>query len=100
MTMGDLRTIRAWKDADYRASLLVEEGIKIPESPVGSIELADDDLDPSGGSIPQLTQTSICTTSLACVIAGTIAVSNTVSCNTCETTLWHGTCGASSIGCC
>jgi mersacidin/lichenicidin family type 2 lantibiotic len=98
--MGDLRTIRAWKDADYRASLLVEEGIEIPESPVGSIELADDDLDPSGGAIPQLTQTSICTTSLACVLAGTIAISQTISCATCETTLWHGTCGASSIGCC
>ena len=98
--MGDLRTIRAWKDADYRASLLVEEGTDIPESPVGSIELSDEELDPSGGSIPQLTQTSICTTSWPCVIAGTIALSQTFSCGTCETTVWHGTCGASSIGCC
>ena len=97
--MGDLRTIRAWKDADYRASLLVED-TDVPESPVGSIELADEDLDPSGGSMLQLTQTTICTTSMPCVFAGTIALSQTISCGSCETTLWHGTCGASTIGCC
>lgn len=98
--MGDLRTIRAWKDADYRASLTAEEAIELPDSPVGSIELDDDDLDPSGGSVPELTQTTICATSYPCVLAGTIALSQAFSCATCETTLWHGTCGASSIGCC
>lgn len=98
--MGDLRTIRAWKDAEFRATLEADERVGIPESPVGSIELADDDLDPAGGAVPLLTQTTICATSMPCVILGTIAVSQTISCGTCETTLWHGTCAASSIGCC
>ena len=31
--------VRAWKDADYRASLSAEELAQLPENPVGMIEL-------------------------------------------------------------
>lgn len=98
--MGDQRIIRAWKDVDFRVTL-EGEGAEVPESPVGTIELADDDLGDVAGGMPGIiTQTSICVTSLPCATAGLVAISSTLSCNTCATTLWHGSCGASSIGCC
>ena len=46
------------------------------------------------------TETSICTTSLPCAGAVLVTISNQISCGACDTTLWHGTCAASSIGCC
>ena len=98
--MGNERTIRAWKDLDFRASLDPNEEAALPSSPVGLIDLDDVDLgDPSGGALP-ITQTSICATSLPCATGVIIAVSNTLSCGACDTTMWHGTCAASSIGCC
>ena len=36
--------IRAWKDEDYRNSLSKEELAQLPESPVGEVELSDEDL--------------------------------------------------------
>src|SRR5688500_6139712 len=98
--MGYQRTIRAWKDVDFRASLVADEGADLPASPVGTIELADDDLGDAAGGAPAITQTSNCATTLYCAGAVTIAISNQISCGTCETSLWHGTCGFSSIGCC
>ena len=98
--MGNQQTIRAWKDLDFRASLDPNEGTGLPSSPVGTIELDDADLgDPSGGMIP-ITQTSICATSLGCAATITIAISNQISCGGCEESMWHGTCGFSSVGCC
>jgi mersacidin/lichenicidin family type 2 lantibiotic len=98
--MGDSRTTRAWKDIEYRASL-GDEAEGLAPSPVGTIELDDEDLgETAGGAVAILTQTSICTTSLPCAGAILVTVSNQVSCGACDTTLWHGTCAASSIGCC
>ena len=98
--MGDQQIIRAWKDADFRASLGDGAG-DLPDSPAGTIELADEDIgDQAGGMPPIVTQTSICVTTLPCVTIVAYTVSNAISCGTCETTLWHGTCGASTIGCC
>lgn len=98
--MGDHRTIRAWKDVDFRASLGDDEASGSPPSPVGTIELSDDDLgDTSGGDIA-ITATTICATSLPCGTVVLVTISNQISCGVCETTLWHGTCAASSIGCC
>jgi mersacidin/lichenicidin family type 2 lantibiotic len=99
--MGDSHTIRAWKDIDYRASLDPGVQADLPASPVGTIELADDDLgNAAGGALAAITMTSICATSLPCATGVIIAISNTISCGACDTTLWHGTCAASSIGCC
>ena len=36
--------IRAWEDAAYRNSLSAEERAALPASPVGEIELTDDEL--------------------------------------------------------
>jgi len=97
--MGDHRTIRAWKDLDFRASLDPNEGAALV-SPVGDIELADADLgDVSGGMIP-ITQTSICATSPACMMSIAVGISSQISCGNCAESLWHGTCGFSSVGCC
>src|SRR5262245_41920704 len=101
VAMGDLTTIRAWKDLDFRASLGDASGVEVADSPVGTIELADEDLgDTAGGMIYAATQTSICATTTGCATAILVAISNTLSCGACDTTLWHGSCSASSIGCC
>jgi len=98
--MGDSCTTRAWKDIEYRASL-GDEAEGLAPSPVGTIELDDEDLgETAGGAVAILTQTGICTTSLPCAGAILVTLSNQVSCGACDTTLWHGTCAASSIGCC
>jgi mersacidin/lichenicidin family type 2 lantibiotic len=100
--MGDHRTIRAWKDAEFRASLGDDEAAGLAPSPVGTIELDDADMgDASGGAIAlPFSQTSICTTSMPCAGAIIVTISNQMSCGACDTTVWHGTCAASSIGCC
>jgi mersacidin/lichenicidin family type 2 lantibiotic len=36
--------IRAWQDREYRESLSDEERAKLPENPVGQIELTEDEL--------------------------------------------------------
>ena len=98
--MGDHRTIRAWKDVEFRASL-GDEAVELAPSPVGTIELEDGDLgDAAGGDILIFTETSICTTSVPCAGAILVTISNQFSCGACATTLWHGSCAASSIGCC
>jgi mersacidin/lichenicidin family type 2 lantibiotic len=98
--MGDHRTIRAWKDVEFRESLDDGEAGVAP-SPVGTIELADEDIgDAAGGEMEAITSTTICTTSLPCATAVLVTISNGISCGACDTTLWHGTCYASSIGCC
>jgi mersacidin/lichenicidin family type 2 lantibiotic len=99
--VGHQQTIRAWKDLDFRAALDSDEGANLPSSPVGTIELDDADLgDASGRSMSIITQTSICATSLPCAATIAIAVSNQISCGACDESLWHGSCGFSSIGCC
>jgi mersacidin/lichenicidin family type 2 lantibiotic len=98
--MGDHRTIRAWKDAEFRAAL-GDEAMGLAPSPVGAIELADEDLgDAAGGAVAIITQTTFCATSAQCATLILIGISNQISCGACDTTLWHGTCAASSIGCC
>lgn len=99
--MADLHTIRAWKDEGYRLTLDPQERVAIPPSPAGAIELSDTDLgEVVGGSQLIITQTTVCMTSLPCFTVATIAISQNISCGACDTTLWSGTCYASSIGCC
>jgi len=49
--MSYRKTIRAWKDEDYRLSLSDAERSHLPENPVGSIELTDADLAGAMGGI-------------------------------------------------
>ena len=49
MSKGDI--VRAWKDAEYRASLSAEEQALLPEHPAGAIELADEELARAAGGI-------------------------------------------------
>lgn len=91
-------TIRAWKDADYRETLSAANIAAVP-SPAGTIDLEDDDLGEVAGGAP-ITETTICGTTLGCVVVISIAVSKNISCGSCETTLWSGSCYASSVGCC
>jgi mersacidin/lichenicidin family type 2 lantibiotic len=93
-------TIRAWKDERYRQTLAPEDQAELPISPVGTIDLDDADLGDVAGGEMALTQTTICGTGLGCVTVVVIAISQNISCGACDTTLWSGSCYASSIGCC
>ena len=42
--MSNINLIRAWKDAEYRASLSAEELATLPENPVGMVELPDEEM--------------------------------------------------------
>jgi mersacidin/lichenicidin family type 2 lantibiotic len=81
--MSHQKTIRAWKDAEYRVSLTDDERGALPEHPAGRIELGDLELEGiAGGNIiqgftsfwscppPKPTKeqfcTTPCTTSLVC----------------------------------
>ena len=98
--MQENQIIRAWKDAEFRKTLDPDALTALPPSPVGGVELADEDLgDISGGAIA-VTQTTVCATTWACVTVATIAISKNISCGACDQTLWSGTCAVSSIGCC
>ena len=50
--MTHLDIVRAWKDADYRASLSPAERALLPAHPAGLIELDDADLDRVAGGRP------------------------------------------------
>ncbi len=43
--MSTSKTIRAWRDEDYRLSLSAAERAAIEPNPVGAIELDDNDLE-------------------------------------------------------
>ena len=48
--MSPQQIVRAWKDTDYRAELTSDAAASVPASPVGDIDLADSQLDLSGGA--------------------------------------------------
>jgi mersacidin/lichenicidin family type 2 lantibiotic len=96
--MHDQTTIRASKDADYRDSRSATD-LALAPSPAGTIDLDDDDLGEVAGGAA-ITETSICGTTLGCVVVVSIAVSKNISCGSCDTTLWSGSCAVSSVGCC
>lgn len=50
--MGNVDTIRAWKDEEYRDGLSDFERSRLPEHPAGVVELHDKELEAAaGGSI-------------------------------------------------
>ena len=87
--MSSSNVIRAWKDEDYRLSLSEAERAKLPENPAGLIELSDEDLSDATGA----TTTTAC---LSVITAVTVLASCSGNCDT----VFRGTCGAYTVGCC
>ena len=56
--MSDLKTIRAWKDPEYRESLTAEELSLMPSNPAGLIDLTDSDLAGISGGVSAMTAAS------------------------------------------
>ena len=48
--MSTINTIRAWKDADYRASLSAAELAALPENPAGLVEIPEAEMAEVGGA--------------------------------------------------
>lgn len=70
--MPKINVIRAWKDAEYRASLSASELASLPANPAGPMELRDDQLEMAagGGSFSPR-----CTSCCNCPDTSTIATS-------------------------
>lgn len=49
MSLNVVDTVRAWKDEMYRNSLSSDVQATLPESPVGTLELSDADLEDVNG---------------------------------------------------
>lgn len=98
--MKENQIIRAWKDSDYRDTLDAHELASLPASPIGNVELSDEQLGEIAGGDVEVTQTGICATSLPCFTVATVTISKNLSCGACDVTLWSGTCAVSSVGCC
>jgi mersacidin/lichenicidin family type 2 lantibiotic len=49
--MPNRRTIRAWKDEDFRLSLSEAERASLPQNPAGPIELSDAELGAVGDGL-------------------------------------------------
>jgi mersacidin/lichenicidin family type 2 lantibiotic len=77
--------IRAWKDAEYLASLSLEEQAALPENPAGVLALNDEDLSAASGGYFSVFScpTPLCTTGNFCYSLGQ-----------------GGTCHNWSLGCC
>ena len=68
MTVTDI--IRAWRDEEYRNSLSEEQRAMLPESPIGMVELSDEDLDVVAGGTHLCTNTCRCTHHVSCYTVG------------------------------
>ena len=62
----NIDVIRAWKDSSYRANLSEAELVQLPESPVGRIELTDDELKAVCGALAQTGGGGISSIGLGC----------------------------------
>ena len=58
--------IRAWKDADYLASLSAAQRAALPAHPAGGMELHDDELDAAAGGKPHNSSQAVCTPLQVC----------------------------------
>ena len=55
--MNNINMIRAWKDAEYRASLSAEELAALPENPAGMVELPEEEMANVAGGLSYFTGT-------------------------------------------
>jgi mersacidin/lichenicidin family type 2 lantibiotic len=58
--MPKMDVVRAWKDAEYRASLSEAERASLPENPVGTIEIAESELEHVAGGYEQEDCKTLC----------------------------------------
>jgi len=58
--MSKVDIVRAWKDAEYRASLSDAERALIPENPAGMVELTDEELEGVAGGQNSYGATACC----------------------------------------
>lgn len=60
--MSNQKIIRAWKDAEYRASLSDAERAQLPANPAGTVDLTPAEMEAvSGGIYQQVTSWLFCT---------------------------------------
>ncbi len=86
--MSTVDIVRAWKDEEYRNSLSDEQRALLPDNPAGLVELDDSELAGIEGG-----------TTAPCISAIT-AVTVLASCSFNCKTMFNGTCGVWSVGCC
>ncbi len=81
MSLEDI--VNAWSDEDYRASLSAEQRAALPASPVGEIELTEEELAEVDGGTTWACATVTLVTAVLCpsIVAG-------------------GTCEVDTSGCC
>jgi mersacidin/lichenicidin family type 2 lantibiotic len=85
--------IHAWRDEEYHDSLNAEQRAALPESPVGSIDLSEEELrEVDGGSDP--TAGPICIT--ASIVTATLTIIGSGTCSIID----GGTCAGDTSGCC
>jgi len=77
--MSHRKTIRAWKNEDFRLSLSESERALLPEHPAGLVELSDDQLGIVAGGVNSLKYpTACCTTTfrISCFTAACATKTN------------------------
>jgi mersacidin/lichenicidin family type 2 lantibiotic len=80
--VGIEHIINAWRDEEYRENLDTELRENLPESPIGAIDLSEDELNEADGG----------TTSVPCITAVTVLL--------CLSIAAGGTCQEQTLGCC
>jgi len=58
--MSKVDIVRAWKDAEYRASLSETERAMVPANPAGMVELTDEELEGVAGGADSYGATACC----------------------------------------
>lgn len=58
--MSKVDVVRAWKDAEYRASLSEAERAMVPANPAGMVELTDEELEGVAGGADSYGATACC----------------------------------------
>jgi len=81
--------VRAWKDPHFRDGLSEDARSILPDHPAGSMDSAEAALGDLTGRGDEASMSKYWA-----------EVTKAVSVAGCDNTLWHGSCWASTIGCC
>jgi mersacidin/lichenicidin family type 2 lantibiotic len=83
---------KAWKDEEYREQLDEETRSQLPESPIGEIDLSDEELKDADGAAAQNPDTTWPSIIISIISAASVAE--------CSSVFSGGTCHVDSAGCC